>query len=63
LLAGKTQTEIANALSDPHSKLAQAIDGSANLLTAAICDVTNGEPATTCSAPGVIAAKRHLATK
>jgi hypothetical protein len=63
LLAGKTQTEIAQAMSDPGSKIAQAIDGSANLLTAAICDVTNGKPSNTCSAPGVTAAKKHLTTK
>jgi hypothetical protein len=61
LLAGRTQAEIADAMSDPDSKIAQAIDGSANLLTAAICDVTNGKPSNTCSAPGVAAAGKHLA--
>jgi hypothetical protein len=61
LLAGKTQAAIADAMANPDSKIGQAIDGSANLLTAAICDVTNGQPSKTCSARGVTAAKKVLA--
>jgi thiol-disulfide isomerase/thioredoxin len=52
--------DIASALADPNSPVAKAIDGSANVLTAAICAVTNGQPASTCSAAGVTAAASRL---
>lgn len=60
LLAGKTHRGIADALADPADPLAKAIGGSANLLTAALCDVTGGEPASVCTAPGVTAAAAAL---
>jgi hypothetical protein len=43
-------------LSDPNSKIAKAVDGAANIITAAICATTGNKPATVCSAPGVTAA-------
>ncbi len=63
LLAGKSHEQIATALSDPRSDIARAVDGSANAITAAICDVTGGKPASVCTASGVTAAKVTLATK
>jgi hypothetical protein len=55
LLAGKNATDIATALSDPTSAIAQAVDGSANVITAAICDATGGQPGEVCGSAGVTA--------
>lgn len=60
ILAGKTQTEIANALKDPGNPIAKAIDGSANVYTAAICAMTNNQPAAVCSTDVVKAAAGKL---
>ncbi|MFK4086393.1 DUF929 family protein [Kribbella sp. NPDC020789] len=49
VLAGKTQAEIAEALKDPSSPIAKAIDASANVYTAALCGITNNQPANVCS--------------
>jgi Domain of unknown function (DUF929) len=51
LLQGLTRDQIATALSDPTSALAQAVDGAANTLTAAICKATDGRPASVCANP------------
>lgn len=51
VLAGKTWSDIATALTNPESSEAQAILGSANQLTAAICVLTANQPATVCTAP------------
>jgi hypothetical protein len=61
VLAGLTQEQVAAALSDPTSPVAKAIDGTANVLTASICNVTDGKPGSVCGAPGVVAAKAKLA--
>jgi hypothetical protein len=55
LLAGRSGTEIAAALSDPTSPIAQAVDGSANAFTAAICVLTAGQPGVVCTTPAVTA--------
>jgi hypothetical protein len=60
LLAGKTQTEIADALKDPSNAIAKAIDGSANKYTAAICKLTNNQPTAVCSSPAITAAAGSL---
>ncbi len=60
VLQGLTTQQIADALSDPSSDVARAIDGSANVITAAICQTTNGAPANVCDAPGVVAARSLL---
>jgi hypothetical protein len=61
LLAGKSHRQIAAALSDPASPIALAVDGSANVITAALCKVTGQQPAEVCSATGVTAAAKTLA--
>lgn len=48
-LAGMTWQEIANALTNPGSTQAQAVLGSANLVTAAICATTSNQPASACT--------------
>ncbi|MFZ1996133.1 MAG: DUF929 family protein [Solirubrobacteraceae bacterium] len=57
-LAGLSWTQIANRLADPHAAVAQHVDGVANVLTAAICRVTQDRPRAVCTSPGVIAAGR-----
>jgi hypothetical protein len=61
ILSGMTQEQVASALSDPGSPVAKAVDGAANALTAAICNVTKGSPAGVCDTAGVRAAAQRLA--
>jgi hypothetical protein len=49
LLAGKSQQQVAATLNDPSSPTAQAIDGTANALTTALCQLTGGKPASVCT--------------
>jgi hypothetical protein len=60
LLQGKSRTQIASALSDPSSSIAQAVDGTANVITAAICKVDANAPAKVCTSAGVVAAAKKL---
>jgi thiol-disulfide isomerase/thioredoxin len=50
-LAGKTWSQIASALHDPSSPIAQGADGAANYLLAAICKTTGNTPASACGLP------------
>ena len=49
LLQGKTWSQIAAALHDPSTPIAQGADGAANYLTAAICKLTGNQPASACT--------------
>ncbi len=49
VLANLTWSDIASALTKLSSPVATAVDGTANFLTAAICKMTNDEPATACT--------------
>jgi thiol-disulfide isomerase/thioredoxin len=49
ILKGLTWTQVAAALKDPSTPVAQGADGAANLITAAICKITNNKPATACT--------------
>jgi hypothetical protein len=60
VLQGKTHAEIAAALADPNSAIAKGIDGTANVVTAAMCLATAAKPAGVCSAPGVVTAATKL---
>lgn len=44
----------------PSSPVARDIDGAANIISAAICKLTNGQPASVCSSAGVTAAAGSL---
>lgn len=56
-LAGKSWSQIAGGLANPHNKIAQRVDGLANFFSAAICrKMTNNQPASVCQSPGVNAA-------
>ena len=59
-LAGQSRTEIATSLQDPTSETAQAVNGSANVLTAALCELTDGQPHDVCMSTGVMTAAKKL---
>ncbi len=50
---GLTWAQIGTDLQNPSSPVAQAIIGSANHITAAICKVTNGQPGNVCKSTSV----------
>lgn len=53
---GLTWAQVAAAMRDPSSKVAKDIDGAANVLTAAMCTLTHGQPGGVCTSAGVKAA-------
>jgi len=53
ILQGLSWEEIASQLSDPNQVLAVGVDGTANIISAAICQLTGGQPAAVCGSPGV----------
>lgn len=53
VLQGLTLAKISLALADPSSPVAKAIDGTANTLTAALCQLTEGKPGAVCVNPAV----------
>ncbi|MGH3290780.1 MAG: DUF929 family protein [Trebonia sp.] len=48
-LSGKTWNQVAAALRDPSTAIAQGADASANYLTAGICTLTGNQPASACT--------------
>jgi Domain of unknown function (DUF929) len=60
VLSGKSWSQIAAALHNPSSPIAQGVDGAANYLTGAICRMTNNQPASVCSTPAVTAVQSGL---
>jgi hypothetical protein len=59
-LAGLTWAQVASAMRDPSSPVARDIDGAANMITAAICTLTHGQPASVAASAGVRAASASL---
>ena len=53
LLQGKTWAQVAAALKDQTSAIAEGTDGAANMITAAICKITNNQPSNVCTSPAV----------
>ncbi len=53
ILDGKSFEEIASAVADPQSKIGKAVLGNANVMTGAICEMTNGKPANVCDASNI----------
>jgi hypothetical protein len=49
LLDGKSWATIASSLKNPSDPVAQAVGGTANYITAAICGLTGNKPATVCT--------------
>jgi hypothetical protein len=60
-LRGMTQEQVATALQDPTSPQAQAILGSANAITAAICASTGNMPTDVCTTPAVASLQATMA--
>lgn len=61
VLQGKTHEQIATALSDPNSPIAKGADGTANLISAALCQATANQPAAVCQSRGITIAAAALA--
>jgi len=59
LLQDLSWTQVAQAMRDPSSQVAQCVDASANYLTAAILKVTGNQPASACT-PAVKALETQL---
>jgi len=59
VLAGKSWSQIAAALTQPKSAIAQGVLGSANYMTASICKLTNNQPASACT-PAIQALESKL---
>jgi len=57
-----TVTQVLNTLSDPTSQVGLSINGSANVITAAICEATGGEPADVCGTDAVKTGAASLKT-
>jgi hypothetical protein len=49
VLTGLSWSQIATDLSNPSSAVAKGVDGTANYITAAICKLTNNQPASACT--------------
>jgi hypothetical protein len=60
VLKGKTQEQIATALADPNSAIAKSVVGTANVITAALCQLTKKTPTDVCSSKGVAAGEAKL---
>ena len=60
VLQGKTWSQIAAALKHPTSPIAQNVNGAANYITGAICQMTNDQPASVCNSAAVTAVKSGL---
>ncbi|GAB3403343.1 DUF929 family protein [Flindersiella endophytica] len=63
VLEGKSMEQIADALKDPKSPIAQAINGSANTITAAVCETTGGKPANVCGSSAISSLRGQLGDK
>ncbi|HEY6473446.1 MAG TPA: DUF929 family protein [Acidimicrobiales bacterium] len=60
VLAGLSQTQIAQQLANANSAVAQGIDGAANVITAAITQVTGQQPTSVASSPAIAAIAKSL---
>lgn len=61
-LSGVTRANIAGSLAIPSSPIAQQVDAAANLLTAAICQVTGNQPGSVCTTGAIPKAEAALGT-
>lgn len=62
VLDGKDFDQIANALANPDTEISQAINGTANYITAMICQLTDGQPKDVCSTDTIAQAQAALPT-
>lgn len=55
--------QIVRAAADPTSPIGRAVDGEANVITAALCVATGEQPPPVCESPGVVAAAGQVPTR
>jgi uncharacterized protein DUF929 len=60
VLSDHTATQIAADILDPASDVSQAVLGTANAITAVICEMTSNAPSAVCSAPAIAAIAAQL---
>jgi hypothetical protein len=60
VLQGKTMEQVAAALADPTSAVSKSVIGSANLITADLCTLTNNQPANVCTAPPIASLESRI---
>ena len=60
IFAGKTQAQIADDIANPSTTISKAVLGSANVITAQLCALTNNQPAPVCTSSGVTTAAAAL---
>jgi thiol-disulfide isomerase/thioredoxin len=60
VLKGLTWAQVAADLKDPSSPVAKSVDGATNLITAAVCKATGGQPGSVCTAAGVTKASGSI---
>jgi thiol-disulfide isomerase/thioredoxin len=60
VLQNKSWSQIAAALHDPSSPIAKGVDGTANMITAAICKSTGNKPSKVCTSKAVTSAEGKL---
>ena len=61
LLVGHDYPDIVDQIKNPSTAISQAVIGSANYLTAAICEVTNNQPSNVCQEGAIPTLQRDLA--
>jgi hypothetical protein len=59
-LQGLSRTTIAASLHDPRNPITKLILGTSNYISAAVCYIDGGKPASVCTSPGVEAAAKAL---
>lgn len=60
LLAGMDHLRVAQAVADPSTSVSKAVLGTANTITAALCQLTDNKPDSVCTSSGVTAAANTL---
>ncbi len=63
ILQGLDRSTIAGSLSDPSTPTAQSINATANMITAAVCKITGGQPGSVCETQVIQKAMSQLPTK
>ncbi|MGC4109298.1 MAG: DUF929 family protein [Nocardioides sp.] len=53
ILAGMTHQQVADAIADPSTDISKSVLGTANVFTAALCQLTHNQPSNVCATSGV----------
>jgi Domain of unknown function (DUF929) len=59
-LGGMSWAQVLAAMHNPASSVGREIDGAANIISAAICSMTGGQPGSVCNSAGVTAARGSI---